>query len=160
VEEETKRGRGRPTVGERVSLGLRVTPEMKRQLDTAAEQSGRSQSQEAELRLEHTFDRQGLLSEVLVLRYGTTIAADLMWLGEIMKVLRQFDLRWGHKHDAAKWRRTVAELYKVHEVEAADTIIDEEDFRKFLEKIPNPHEFRQRVLRATRALPYPARKTK
>ena len=52
-----KRGRGRPTVGERVPLGLRVTPEMKRRLDAAAKESGRSQSQEAEIRLERSFDR-------------------------------------------------------------------------------------------------------
>src|SRR5215510_2758469 len=82
--EEVKRGRGRPTVGERVPLGLRVTPDLKRKLDAAAEQSGRSQSQEAELRLEHTFDRQGLLSEVLTLAYGKRAADDLMLLGATM----------------------------------------------------------------------------
>jgi len=87
--EEVKRGRGRPTVGERVPLGLRVTPDLKRKLDAAAEQSGRSQSQEAELRLEHTFDRQGLLSEVLTLTYGKEIAVDLMWAGAVMKLHRQ-----------------------------------------------------------------------
>ena len=39
----------------RVSLGLRVTPETKIRLDGAATKSGRSQSQEAEMRLERTF---------------------------------------------------------------------------------------------------------
>jgi predicted transcriptional regulator len=58
---EKKRPRmGRPTKaplpGERVSLGLRVTAEIKRKLDEAAEKSGRSQSQEAELRLERSFE--------------------------------------------------------------------------------------------------------
>lgn len=58
---EKKRARmGRPTKppspGERVSLGLRVTADIKRKLDEAAEQSGRSQSQEAELRLERSFE--------------------------------------------------------------------------------------------------------
>jgi hypothetical protein len=37
-------------------LGLRVTPAMKAKLDAAAAQSGRSQSQEAEIRLERSFD--------------------------------------------------------------------------------------------------------
>jgi hypothetical protein len=87
--EDVKRGRGRPTVGERVPLGLRVTPDLKRKLDAAAEQSGRSQSQEAELRLEHTFDRQGLLSEVLTLTYGKETAVDLMWLGAVLKLYEQ-----------------------------------------------------------------------
>jgi len=70
--------------GERFQLGIRVTAELKRKLDAAAEQSGRSQSQEAELRLEHTFDRQGLLSEVLTLAYGKRAADDLMLLGATM----------------------------------------------------------------------------
>ena len=57
----TKRRRiGRPTkkpkAGERVPLGLRVTAEIKRKLDAAAEDAGRSQSQEAELRLERSFE--------------------------------------------------------------------------------------------------------
>jgi len=51
---------GRPTktpiTGERVSLGLRVTADAKRRLDKAAVRSGRSQSQEAELRLEQSFE--------------------------------------------------------------------------------------------------------
>ena len=79
---DDKRGRGRPTVGERVPLGLRVTPELKRKLDAAAEQTGRSQSQEAELRLEHTFDRQELLPEILTLAYGSKeIAGIVMTVG-------------------------------------------------------------------------------
>lgn len=56
--EERKR-RGRPTKEPgsegRVSLGLRVTPDVKRRLDAAAALSGRSQSQEAEMRLERSF---------------------------------------------------------------------------------------------------------
>jgi predicted DNA-binding protein len=51
--------KGRPTklatTGQRVSLGLRVTAEIKERLDRAAKESGRSQSQEAELRLERSF---------------------------------------------------------------------------------------------------------
>jgi hypothetical protein len=74
-----------PEPGERFQIGVRVTPELKRRLDAAAEQSGRSQSQEAELRLERSFDRTDLLPQVLTLAYGDEIAADLMRLGARMK---------------------------------------------------------------------------
>jgi hypothetical protein len=76
--------RGRPSLGERVPLGLRVTPEMKRRLDEAARRSGRSQSQEAEFRLERSFDRTDLLSEVLSLNYGRDLAGMLLLLGSAM----------------------------------------------------------------------------
>ena len=69
---------GRPTKapkpGERVSLGLRVTADIKQKLDEAAARSGRSQSQEAELRLERSFEREELLPEVLTLAYGKPLA--------------------------------------------------------------------------------------
>jgi hypothetical protein len=54
---------------------------MKHRLDAAADQSGRSQSQEAEFRLERSFDRSDLLTEVLRLAYGKEIAVGLIWLG-------------------------------------------------------------------------------
>ena len=44
-----------PEEGERVQLSFRITPELKRALMAAAEKSGRSQSQEAEFRLEKSF---------------------------------------------------------------------------------------------------------
>jgi TraY domain-containing protein len=53
-------GRGRPSLGERVPLGLRVTLDTKARLDAAARYSGRSLSQEAELRLEQSFDSDRL----------------------------------------------------------------------------------------------------
>jgi hypothetical protein len=80
-----KRGRGRPTIGKRIPLGLRVTPQLKSKLDFAAEQTGRSQSQEAELRLERSFEREELLPDVLALAYGKDIAAHLVRLGAEMK---------------------------------------------------------------------------
>jgi hypothetical protein len=78
------RKRGRPSVGERVPLGLRVTPEMKRRVDDAAKRSGRSQSQEAEFRLERSFDRTDLVTEVLRLNFGRDLAGVLMLLGIAM----------------------------------------------------------------------------
>ena len=45
-----------PKEGERVSLGLRVTPDMRRKLEKAALKSGRSLSQEVERRLDRSLD--------------------------------------------------------------------------------------------------------
>ena len=54
-----KRKRGRPplprTEGKRSAIGLRATAELRKRLEEAAKASGRSLSQEAELRLERTF---------------------------------------------------------------------------------------------------------
>ena len=61
--EPDKRRIGRPTKsptpGTRVSLGLKVTPNIKRLLDGAAASSGRTQSQEAEMMIERclTYDQ-------------------------------------------------------------------------------------------------------
>lgn len=41
--------------GERIPLGFRVTADLKRKLDAAADSNGRSQAQETELRLENSF---------------------------------------------------------------------------------------------------------
>jgi len=45
-----------PHEGARVHLGFRVTPELKRRLEEMATRTGRSQSQEAERRLEMSFE--------------------------------------------------------------------------------------------------------
>jgi hypothetical protein len=79
------RPRREPQAGERVQLSLRVTPQMKRRLDTAADQSGRSQSQEVEFRLERSFEREEMLSEVLTVAYGEQTAAILMTLGMVIE---------------------------------------------------------------------------
>ena len=71
--------------GKRVSLGLKVTSDIKKRLDDAARASGRTQSQEAEARLERSFDRQELLPQVLGLTYGRQLAAMLLMLGDAMK---------------------------------------------------------------------------
>ena len=56
-----------PTPGERVPLGLRVTADMKRTLEAAAVESGRSISAEAELRLEQSFEREWMLKSMQAL---------------------------------------------------------------------------------------------
>jgi hypothetical protein len=78
-----------PKPGERVSLGLRVTPHLKAALDDAAAGSGRSQSQEAELRLERSFYNQTLTAEVMALRYGTALAGLALTVCELMKATGQ-----------------------------------------------------------------------
>lgn len=63
---------GRPRkgceLGERMALGLRVTAEAKAKLEKAADESGRSQSQEAEARLERTFRDDEVLAELRAIR--------------------------------------------------------------------------------------------
>jgi hypothetical protein len=44
-----------------VTLGLRVTADMKRKLEKDAVKAGRSLSQEAEMRLELSYDRQWIM---------------------------------------------------------------------------------------------------
>ncbi len=68
-----------PVPGERVSLGLRVTANMKMKLDQAAAESGRSQSQEAELRLEQSFMR----GEELVIAQGSAFSPVFFIKGEM-----------------------------------------------------------------------------
>jgi hypothetical protein len=78
------RPRQEPEPGERAQLSFRVTAELKRRLDAAADRTGRSQSQEAEFRLERSFDHQDLLSEALTLAYGRKLAGIIMALGHVM----------------------------------------------------------------------------
>lgn len=78
------RPRREPDPGERVKLGLRVTPEMKARLDAAAERNGRSQSQEAELRLERSFERDDMLPQLLRTAFGSITAGHLLAIGFLM----------------------------------------------------------------------------
>jgi len=71
MKEAAKRRVGRPTKqpsGKRVSLGLKVTAEVKQQIEEAARASGRTQSQEAE----HLIER-ALLVERLMQSMRTTV---------------------------------------------------------------------------------------
>jgi hypothetical protein len=75
---------GRPTKPpkprERVPLGLRITPEMKRQLEMAAVIKGRSLSQEVELRLERSLD----IGRHLTIARGDTWAPVLIHGDELL----------------------------------------------------------------------------
>ena len=84
--DDPKKRRGRPTVGERVPLGLRVTPEMKRRLDAAAKQSGRSQSQEAEFRLERSFGQDRLAEAFVSLHERLDAIVQLLGVQDIQRI--------------------------------------------------------------------------
>src|SRR5262245_40802878 len=60
---------GRPikpaTDGERIMLGLRVTADLKRKLEAEAKHSGRSLSQETEIRVQKSFDTEELGDKVV-----------------------------------------------------------------------------------------------
>jgi predicted transcriptional regulator len=88
MEEPTKPRRGRRAKpakpGERVSLGLKVRPEIKDRLDTDAKRSGRTQSQEAEARIEQSFYREGLLDDALELAFGRQVAGILLVIASAM----------------------------------------------------------------------------
>jgi hypothetical protein len=88
--QQQRRRPGRParelTSGERVPMSFRVPPELKRKMDQAAEQSGRSVAQEIEMRLNQSFERQGLLGEILDLTYrDPQLVALLLTMGEAMR---------------------------------------------------------------------------
>jgi hypothetical protein len=70
--------------GERASLGLKVTPKIKNKLDAAAKLNGRTQSQEAEARIEQTFRNENYLDQALDLAYGRRPAALLAVIARVM----------------------------------------------------------------------------
>jgi hypothetical protein len=100
------RPRKPPKPGTRVSLGLKVTPEIKNKLDEVAQASGRTQSQEAELRIERSFEHEGLLGEALSLSYGPNLAGVLQLIADVMHhagVGGAFVKAGGSVADAQNW---------------------------------------------------------
>lgn len=73
-----RKAAGKAVEAPRVPLGLRVTPETKKRLDDAARDAGRSQSQEAEMRLEHTFTARNAVLDALDLAYGRRLTGLLL----------------------------------------------------------------------------------
>jgi hypothetical protein len=72
-----------------VPLSLRVTPQLKARLDAAADETGRSQTQEIEFRLERSFDRQDLLLDVLANAFGPQTAELLVVLGRALRATEE-----------------------------------------------------------------------
>lgn len=73
-----------PKPGERVAMSLRVTPEVKGRLESAAADSGRSFSQEAEMRLEQGFRDEDLVARVLATAYGPQLAGLILIMARVM----------------------------------------------------------------------------
>lgn len=88
------RRKGRPPKkgepGVRASLGLKVTSDIKRRLDAAARANGRTQSQEAEARLERSFQEELLLPQLMDLAYGRQTAGLLMLIGSALRTALPF----------------------------------------------------------------------
>ena len=81
--------RGRPALPpdptKKSQLSVMVTATIKLKLEHEARRQGRTISQEAEARLERSFDRQDLLTEVMEPTYGGQTMALLMVLGEVLR---------------------------------------------------------------------------
>jgi len=78
---------GRPAkFGERLPLGLRVTPVLKKKLNDASNAGGRSLSQETEIRLEHSFSTTNVLLEALDLAYGRRWTGLLLALAQVAQI--------------------------------------------------------------------------
>jgi TraY domain len=70
--------------GERTTLNMRIASDLWHDLDSAARRTGRSLSQEAELRLAQSFQRERILDQALELAYGRRLAGILLWIAKEM----------------------------------------------------------------------------
>ncbi len=91
-----------PYQDKRANIATRVTHQTRTALEEAADASGRSLSQEIELRLERSFERERTLQETLELRFGRQTATLLFLMGrEIGSRVRGADIqRTGVPRDA------------------------------------------------------------
>ena len=69
----------------RVALSLRVAPEIHARLIAAAQETGRSLTNEIEIRLSRTFERQSLAEEAMQLLFGEGLAGLLLIIGQAMR---------------------------------------------------------------------------
>lgn len=77
----------KPAAGaKRYPLNMRTTKEIRERLETAASASGRSLALEVEDRLERSFQKQDLLSEVLMLTFDRPLAGLLIALGHAISL--------------------------------------------------------------------------
>jgi len=97
-------------------LGLKVTPKIKNQLDAAAKLNGRTQSQEAEVRLENSFRNERVLDEVIDLHFGRSNGDLLLFLfGAVLSAATEVSRT---QSSAAHWtdhpatRKAVASLLR------------------------------------------------
>jgi hypothetical protein len=100
-----KRKPGRPPDPvQRVPLSLRVTPQVKGHLDALSSASGRSISQEAELRLEQSFRTEQQAWQPLEAAFGARQAGLMLIIGRLMYAAgaMAFDYKPG-LHPFSKW---------------------------------------------------------
>jgi hypothetical protein len=85
--------RGRPTKpakpGEKATLSLRVTPDLKQRLEAAGALEGRNLSEEAERRLDASFRGADMLDQALDLGFGTAAVGLILLLARTMRVVGQ-----------------------------------------------------------------------
>jgi hypothetical protein len=75
----------RPSVpDQKTTISVRVSGTLKDQLVAATAKNDRSQSQEAEIRLEMSFREEAFAERALELRYGPRLAAVLTMIGDLM----------------------------------------------------------------------------
>ena len=79
--------------GQRVSLGLKVSAEIKNRLDAAAKQQGATQSQEAEGRLEQTFRAEDRIENNLDFAFGRAMTGITLGLGYLLPVVGYLSIR-------------------------------------------------------------------
>jgi hypothetical protein len=88
-QEPSRGGRGRPRVravpGELSAVTVRIPGQLKNQLDDAAAQSGRTQSEEAAQRIQASFIAQDDAPNVLRLAYGDRLTSVLLALAYVMQ---------------------------------------------------------------------------
>ena len=125
---------GRPTKkpkpGERVPLGLRVTPEMKKRLEKAAIRNGRSISQEAELRLERSLD----VSRHLVIAQGDLWSPVLVHKGNLLVAL-------GDNPNDYPLGPRAQRLFREHVITLEIQEEDLQRLRNYFSGAPKPYEY-------------------
>jgi hypothetical protein len=82
---EQKRPGRRPKDQKRLPLSIRITPALRDVLVSTAKANGRSITQEAEIRLEHTIRDERRIEDILDLAYGPRLAGILMAIGRAMQ---------------------------------------------------------------------------
>lgn len=75
----------KPKKGDKVQMSIRLPPDIRLKLQHATSRNGRSLSNEAEYRIERSFDRESLMLEVLTLRYGRPLAGLVSIIAETMQ---------------------------------------------------------------------------
>jgi len=108
----------------RVPLGLRVTPDIKKRLDDAAKDNGRSQSQEAEMRLEHTFTATNAVLDALDLAYGRRLTGLILAMAHAAQLTgtRAISLSQYNFHSGEDW---MSDPYAYDQaVKAIETVLE------------------------------------